>query len=340
MILEPKNGPWPTDGATHSWGMLDQASTFAADTDNLYVFIFILTVIAFIGILAVMGYFMYAYRRKTPDQKTSSITHNGKIEFLWSAIPAVLMIVIFVWGDIAWMRQTTPPTDAMEVRVTGRQWAWDIEYPDYPGVRLSSSNDENDPQTTLVIPKGVPVKFVMTSTDVLHAFYIPAFRIKRDVIPGRYNTMWVEATQTGTFTIYCAEYCGDLHSKMFGVVKVLEPEDFEAELMRLKELLGKQQEGETTVQFGERLTKQNGCGACHSVDGSKMTGPTWKGLWGRTSQFTDGTSATVDENYVRQSILEPNAKLVSGYAGQMPSFQGKFNDEQLAAVIAYLKTLK
>lgn len=343
MILSPndgRNGVWPTDGADHSWGMLDQASSFAADTDNLYVFIFVITLISFVGILAVMGYFMYAYKRKSPEQKTSSITHNGKIEFLWSAIPAVLMVVIFVWGDLAFMRQSTPPADALEVRVVGRQWAWDVSYPDYPGATLGSTNDPNAPETTLVIPKGVPVRFIMTSEDVLHSFYIPAFRIKRDVIPGRYTSMWVEATQTGTFTIYCAEYCGDMHSQMFGVVEVLEPDDFEARLQEIVEKRNKQQPGEDDVAYGKRMTVQNGCGACHSTDGSQMTGPTWKGVWGRTSQLTDGSNPVVDENYVRESILEPNAKLVAGYPGQMPSFQGKLNDAQIAAIIEYLKTLK
>ncbi|MEX1367279.1 MAG: cytochrome c oxidase subunit II transmembrane domain-containing protein, partial [Nannocystaceae bacterium] len=181
--------PWET---LNPWSTLPEASTFAKGTDDLYLFIAALSLFFFVLVMGVQGYFMWKYRRRSEDQRTSSITHNGKIEFLWSAIPAVLLIVIFVWGEIDFLKQTVPPDDAVQVRVTGRQWQWKIEYPSYPGVELVSSVDES--AVTLMVPKGQPVELTMTSEDVLHSFYIPAFRIKRDVLPGRYTKLWFEAT--------------------------------------------------------------------------------------------------------------------------------------------------
>ncbi len=326
--------PWETE---HSWAVLPDASTFAEGTDGLYFFIVALDLFFFVLIMGAMLYFMRKYRRRSEDQKTSSITHNGKIEFLWSAIPAVLLVVIFVWGEVDFVKQAVPPSDAIDVRVTGRQWFWTVEYPQYPGVQLTSSVDE--PVVSLIVPKGRPVRLTMTSEDVIHSFYIPAFRIKRDVVPGRYTNMWFEATRVGEFNLYCAEYCGDQHSMMTGVVKVLEPENFEAALIEAGKL--EQAEGESMAAFGQRIFSRRGCNACHSIDGSKSTGPTWKGLWGNQETLADGSSVTVDDDYIRESIFEPNAKIVSGYQGVgMPSFQGQLNEQQVTAIIEFIKTLK
>lgn len=325
----------------HSWAMPTDASTFAEGTDSLYYFIIALDVIFFVLIIGAMLYFMVKYKRRHKDQQTSSITHNGKIEFLWSAVPAVLLVVIFVWGEVDFVKQNISPPDAIDVRVTGRKWYWTVEYPDYPGVQLTSNVEE--PVVSLIVPKGRPVRLTMTSADVIHSFYIPAFRIKKDVVPGRYTNMWFEPTRVGEFNLFCTEYCGDWHSKMTGVVKVLEPEQFEAALQEAGKL--EMEEGESLAAFGERIYSRRGCNACHSVDGSKATGPTWKGVWGSTEQFVDGGSVTVEgaegENYIKESILNPNAKIVAGYAGVgMPSFQGQLNDEQITAIIEYIKTLK
>jgi len=327
------DAPWETMDA---WSTLPQASTFASSTDSLYLFIVVLSVFFFALIMGIQGYFMWKYRRRSEDQKTSSITHNGKVEFLWSAIPAVLLVVIFVWGEVDFLKQTIPPTDAIQVRVTGRQWFWTVDYPDYPGVQLSSSVDEN--AVTLVVPKGRPVQLTMTSEDVLHDFYIPAFRVKRDVLPGRYTSLWFEATQVGEFNLYCAEYCGDQHSSMIGRVKVLEPANFEAYLANAGKL--QQDEGESLAAFGQRIYGKRGCNACHSLDGSPKVGPTWKGLWGK-SENTDKGAVTVDDNYIKESVLEPNAKIVSGYEGvKMPSYKGQLDDKQITALVEYIKTLK
>ncbi|MCA9654932.1 MAG: cytochrome c oxidase subunit II [Myxococcales bacterium] len=325
--------PWET---LSPWDTLPQASTFAEGTDALYLFIVGISVFFFLLVMAVQAYFMWKYRRLSEDQKTSSITHNGKIEFLWSAIPAVLLVVIFVWGEVDFLKQTVPPNDAVQVRVTGRQWFWTIEYPDYPGVQLTSSVDES--QVTLMVPKGQPVQLTMTSEDVLHSFYIPAFRIKRDVVPGRYTTLWFEATQVGEFNLYCAEYCGDQHSAMIGKVKVLEPELFAAALADAGKL--EQEPSESLAAFGERIYSRRGCNACHSLDGSPKTGPTWKGLW-QKNETTDKGAVLVDDNYIKESILEPNAQIVNGFTGvKMPSYKGQLDDKHITALIEFMKTLK
>jgi cytochrome c oxidase subunit 2 len=333
----PKLPPLETE---HAWAMPTDASNFAEGIDNLYFFIVALDLFFFVVVMAAMGWFMWKYRRQSEDQKTSSITHNGKIEFLWSAIPAVLLVVIFAWGEIDFVKQSAPPPDAIDIRVTGRQWFWTVEYPDYPGVTLTSSVEE--PLVTMIVPKGRPVRLTMTSDDVLHSFYVPAFRLKRDVVPGRYTNFWFEATRIGEFNVFCAEYCGDAHAAMTGTVKVLEPEQFEAAIREAGKLEAKA--NEKPEEFGERIYKRRGCNACHSVDGSKGTGPTWQGLIGRSETFTDGSSIQITaeniDNYVKESVLTPQAKVVAGYTGtNMPSYQGQLNDQHIQALVAYMKKL-
>ena len=238
--------PLPPVETAHPWALPTPASTFAEWTDNLYLFITALDTAFFVLIMAAIGYFMWKYRRRSKDQKTSSLTHSGIVEFLWSAIPTVLLLVIFVWGECDYVKQSVPPADALDIRVTGQKWYWTVEYPKYPGVSLNSSTEE--PALTVMVPKGKPVRLTMTSTDVIHSFYVPAFRLKKDVVPGRYTQAWFEATRVGEFNLFCTEYCGDFHSNMTGVVKVLEPEDFERALKKAGVLeLG---EGESMAAYG------------------------------------------------------------------------------------------
>jgi len=328
--------PLPPIETANPWAMPTGASTFAEGTDNLYLFITALDTIFFVLLMGAMGFFMWKYRRRSKDQKTSSITHSGIVEFLWSAVPTVLLLVIFVWGECDYVKQSVPPADALDVRVTGQKWYWTVEYPKYPGVSLNSSTEE--PALTLMVPKGKPVKLTMTSADVIHSFYIPAFRVKKDVVPGRYTQMWFEATKVGEFNLFCTEYCGDFHSNMGGVVKVLEPADFERELKKAGIL--KMEEGESMAEYGERIYKRRGCVACHSTDGTDGTGPSWQGLYGRTEQLLDGSSVKADDEYIKNSIYEPNKQVVSGYAPQMPSYQGQLKQKDVDAVIEYIKTLK
>lgn len=330
----PKLPPVET---VNSWALPTDASTFADSTDTLYLFIVALDLLFFVLIIGAMLYFAWKYRRRSEDQKTSSITHSGKIEFLWSAIPAILLVIIFAWAEVDYVKQSTPPMDAVNIRVTGHQWFWVTEYPDYPGVQLTSSTEE--PTTTLMVPKGRPVRITLSSDDVIHSFYVPAFRVKKDAVPGRYTSIWFEATRVGEFNIFCAEYCGERHSSMTGVVQVLEPDLFEAALKRAGRLEIK--EGESQVAFGQRIYKSRNCNTCHSVDGTPATGPTWKGLYGKTETFADGSSGLVDDNYISESILQPQAKVVAGFTGaNMPSYQGQLEPEHIAALIEYMKTLK
>lgn len=321
--------PPPNDAPGGPWSMPVQASTFAEDTDNVYAFIVLLDAISFVGIIAAMVYFMYKYKRRSKDQKTSSITHSGKVEFLWSAVPAVLLVLIFLWGELGWMKQAVPPEDSIDIRIKGQKWFWTAEYPNNPGVQLNNE---------LIVPVGEPVRLTMTSEDVLHSFFIPAFRVKKDAIPGRYTTMWFEASKPGRYNIFCAEYCGDQHSEMRGVVRALPPAEYEAALIEAGRL--EAEDGETPAAFGARIFTRKGCNACHSTDGAPMTGPTWKGLYGSQRSFLDGSSATADDNYIRQSILDPNAQVVQGFTPQMPSFQGQLEDQHITALIEYMKTLK
>jgi len=312
-----------------SWSMPIDASTFGDPIDTLYLFIVAIDVLFFALIVATMVYFAWKYRRRTKFQKTSSITHNGKIEFLWSAIPAVLLIVIFLWGEIDYMKMSVPPGDAIDIRIKGQKWFWTVTYPDHPGVILT---DE------IIVPEGRPVRLTMTSEDVIHSFYIPAFRVKKDAVPGRYTNIWFQATRVGEYNLFCTEYCGDDHSGMIGVAKVLPWDQFEKALEEAGRLAPNT--GESMAGFGRRVFERRGCPVCHSVDGTRLVGPSFKGKYGSQEQLADGTSVTVDDNYIRKSLLEPNAQVVSGFTPQMPSFAGQLNDEQITALVEFIKSVK
>lgn len=334
------------------WALLPTASNHAAALDKLYIFITILCVISMVLIIGAQIYFMVKYKQRGPDDKTDPITHNGKLEFAWSAIPAVFLVVIFVWGELDFMKMSAPPANAIDIRITGQKWQWTIKYPDFPGGPSLTCPQDNpdlcdDPDTpqpddyktpTLIVPLDEPVRLTMDSVDVIHSFYIPAFRVKKDVVPGRYSTLWFTAIEEGEFPIFCTEYCGDEHSLMLAKVIVVKKEDYAARVKAATEL--KRGENETMADYGAKIYGVNGCGACHSLDGTKSVGPSFKGLYGKNESLSDGSSVGVDDNYIRESILEPNAKVVSGYAPQMPSFQGKLDDEQLTAIIEFIKAQK
>jgi len=339
MFFAAAAKPLPPVETVHPWALPTQASTFAESTDRLYYFIFALDLLFFVLIMGAMLYFMVRYARRSPGQKTSSITHSGVLEFWWSVIPSILLIVIFIWGEVDFLRQAVPPQDALNIRVTGQKWSWTVEYPDYPDARFTSSPDE--PVLTMMVPKGRPVQLTMTSQDVIHSFYVPAFRVKRDVVPGRYTSLWFEATRVGEFNIFCTEYCGKDHSKMTGVLRVLEPEQFASALLEASKLVP--EGSETMEQFGQRVAMRRGCTACHSADGAASTGPTWKGLWGKNESLSGGSVKIDGEdglNYLRESMLNPTAKIVSGFEGvSMPSYQGQLDDKQIDGLIAYIKSL-
>lgn len=333
MIFLPDSNPGTPAMSDTPWSLLPAASTNAASFDNLYIFFWILCAIGFIAAIGAQIYFMVKYKKpKDGHRKTSPLTHNGKLEFWWSAIPTVGFIILFAWGEIDYMKQVTPPADAIDVRVTGSKWFWTVDYPAVPGAQLNNE---------LIVPVGVPMRLTMTSTDVIHSFFIPVFRLKKDVVPGRYTVMWFEATKEGEYPLFCTEYCGEQHSGMIGKVLVVSADKYEEILKDRSRLEFDPAKGDKSMaDFGARIYKQKGCNSCHSLDGSAMTGPSWKGAFGRSEAIVGGAAVTVDDNYIRESILEPNAKVVQGFAPQMPSFAGQLNDEQITALIEFIKAQK
>ncbi|EDM75341.1 cytochrome c oxidase polypeptide II [Plesiocystis pacifica SIR-1] len=319
------------------WELLPTASNHAQSLDGLYILLTAVTGISFVLVIGTMFYFMWKYKMKSEDDKTSPLTHNGKLEFAWSAIPAIFLMVFFVWGELDFVKLSSPPADSIDIHVTGQKWYWTFEYPGRP-VAATTEVEDGEIAPLLVVPKGQAVRLTMTSKDVIHSFYIPAFRVKKDVVPGRYTYVWFEATELGDFPVFCTEYCGDEHSSMLAVVRVVEPEDYKAEVAAATTL--EQGEGESLEQFGEKVYKAFACNSCHNTDATRKVGPGFGGLYGKSENLADGSSVEADENYIRESIMEPNAKIVAGYTPQMPSFAGQINDEQLNALIAYIKSLK
>ncbi|WP_106392416.1 cytochrome c oxidase subunit II [Enhygromyxa salina] len=319
------------------WELLPTASNHAASLDWLYLALTIVCGISFVLVIGAMFYFMWKYKKRSDEDRTSPLTHNGRLEFAWSAIPAVFLMLFFIQGEIDFVKLSAPPADAIDISITAEKWKWTIEY---PGRSAASTTEVLDGEIAplLVVPKGQPVRLLMSSKDVIHSLYIPAFRVKKDVVPGRYAFVWFTAIEEGTFPLFCTEYCGDEHSSMLAVVKVVPPEDYEAEVRAATTL--EQGAGETIEAFGEKVYKAMACNSCHNPDASVKVGPGFGGLFGKTESMTDGSSLTVDENYLRESIYQPNAKVVAGFTPQMPSFAGQINDEQMNALIAYIKSLK
>lgn len=298
------------------------ATDIARDVDTLYAFLLIASFISCVLVIGGLILFAVKYRRQSENDKTPYISHNTTAEFLWSFIPFVIFMVAFVWGWKVYYDLRKFPSDALEVTVVAKKWAWEFVYKN--GRRSAKE---------FYVPVGKPVKMVLTSEDVLHSFYVPAFRNKQDVVPGRYMRLWFNANTEGSYNIFCTEYCGDQHSGMLAKVHVVSQEKYD------EWLATEPYKGMTPVQVGQKIY-QGVCVACHSLDGNKMTGPTFKGIWGREEHLQGGQKVVVEENYIRESIVNPNAKIVEGYpAGVMPAFP-QFSEEELMGVIEFLKTVK
>ena len=298
------------------------ASTLAPEFDSLFYFVLWTSVIIFVGVVAAMVWFAYKYRRQSPDERPELVEENTAIEISWVVIPTILVLIVFTWGFRAFIKFGVAPPDAYEITVRGQQWSWLFTYPN--GVQSSE----------LHVPVDRPVRLRMSSTDVLHSFAVPAFRIKQDVLPNRYSYVWFEPTETGTFDVFCTEYCGTQHSGMLAEVTVQSQAEFDQWL----EEAGTP-EDMPLPELGERLYTQQGCQACHSVDGSRMVGPSFQNLYGTERQFTDGSSAEADENYLRQSILNPGENVVEGYQNVMPASYSSLSDREVSALVAYIRSL-
>jgi cytochrome c oxidase subunit 2 len=311
----------------------EQASTYAAKHDPLFYFIYWLCVLFFVGLMATMTYFVIRYRRRSEDQRTHPSEGNTKLEILWSVVPGILLVVIFIWGFKDFTFYLKPPSNSVEIYVTGKQWVWDFTYPN--GVTKTTGNvGQGDP---LVVPEDTPVKLIMTSQDVLHSFYVPAFRVKRDVVPFKYTVLWFEATETGEYDLFCTEYCGRSHSTMIGKVKVVPQDEWEEQIKPE----GWDPDEQTLAEFGEEQFNGQGCTACHSIDGTRMVGPSLQGLWAKgEEQLQGGETVQVDEEYLRESITNPQAKIVEGFGNaNMPSYANR-SDDVINGLVEYIKSLE
>ena len=315
--------------APNFW-MPQSASAQAPQTDGVFWFIMWVTIFFTVGITAAMIWFAIKYRRRHPEQEAlPAATHSTTLEITWTLIPTCIVLLMFVVGFKGFLQNTIAPPNAYEVQVMGRMWNWSFTYPN--GATTAD----------LHIPKDRPVKFILQSEDVLHDLYIPAYRLKKDAVPGRYNSFWVEPTVEGVFDIFCAEYCGTNHSRMGAKVFVYPPERYNEMLARISNIYEDPWTGEPVPpsEVGLALWQQRGCIGCHSADGSAINAPTWKGLWGATRQFTDGTTATADEAYIRESIYYPQRKIVQGWGNAMASYLGQLDNRDIDSLIAYMKTL-
>ena len=300
--------------------MPEQASNFAFEVDLLYYFLVALTVFFSVVIAVAGSYFMIKYRRKSADQIGEPIEGAMKLEITWTVIPLLISLFIFAWGAKLYYQMYKPPAEALEIYVTGKQWMWRAQHPD--GQREINM---------LHVPLGRRIKLTMTSEDVLHAYYIPAFRTKTDVVPGRYTMTWFEPTKLGTYHLFCAEYCGTQHSGMIGSVVVMEPADYQA-------WLGGGSRESTPAAAGQKLFASLACNTCHYEDNSGRC-PSLVGVYGKQVTLESGSKVMVDDAYIRESILNPGAKIVAGYTAIMPTFQGQVSEEQILQIIAYIKSI-
>lgn len=331
-----------------------QLTTNAAEYDSLYNFLYYFSLFFTVVITAAMLYFVVKYRRR-PGVKPEPAGHALLLETAWTVLPLFFIIFLFHWGFKVFVKNAVAYEGSMEVRVRGQKWLWTFEYP----------NGYSE-ATELRIPVGKPVKLIMSSEDVIHSFFVPGARLKKDVVPGMYSTLSFVPTQVGDLQVYCAEYCGGAegdpeaakssdppqlrvaglnkgHWGMIGVIHVMKQDEFDKWVANppppmCTEANGQQHECKPS-EWGEKLYTKNGCGACHSVDGKALVGPSWKGLFGRQEVMTTGESVVADENYIKESILKPTSKIVKGYEnGNMPPYT--LSDRQIDALIAYMKTLK
>lgn len=300
----------------------ESASTFSWKVDAVYFYLSGVTLFFTLLISAILIFFVLRYRRRTPYEIPRPVAGSHKLETLWTVIPFIIAMTIFGWSAKVYFEQYSPPQNAIEVYVVGKQWMWKIQH-------STGQREINE----LHVPVGKKIKLIMTTEDVIHDFFVPAFRMKADVVPGKYTTQWFEATKTGKYHLFCAEYCGMNHSGMIGWVTVMESREFDNWLSG--------NAGNTTPAIaGQQLFQTLGCVSCHGANGEGGRGPTLAGLFGRQIQLAGGQSLRADEAYIRESILNPQAKLVEGFGPIMPTFQGQLTEDQLVQLLAFIKSLQ
>ena len=319
----------------------EQASSFAERVDRLHFMVITTTMFVSIAIGSTALLFYVLYRRRKPHEYTPRVEPSLKAEALFVGVPTVFFLAFCAIGfrDFVWVQ--TPPADALDVYVMGKQWMWKFSYPEGPN-GLSA----------LHIPAHRPVRLLITSRDVIHSLFVPAFRIKQDAVPGRYAEIWFEATKTGTFPIFCTEYCGLDHSMMRAQVVVHAPNEFDDWISRERRGRSNQQDSEPTQSsvareypgnmrvLGERIAAEVGCFRCHTVDGTPHIGPTFRNLYLKKEKLLDSSEILVDEAYITESMMDPNLKIVYGYSpGIMPSFLGRLDGPDSAAILEFIKSL-
>lgn len=297
-----------------------EASTIAPYTDALYFFLVAVSLVGLLFVTALIFYFSLRYRRDKNPVATQ-VEGSTILEATWTIIPLALFLVVFVWGGLLYFRIYNPPPNAMNIYVVGKQWMWKAEHP-------GGQHEIN----ALHIPTGQPVQLTLISQDVFHSFSIPDFRVKREVIPGRYTTVWFQATDAGTYHLFCTQYCGTLHSGMIGEVTAMSPADY-------KKWLDQSTSGMSLAQNGERLFASMGCNACHSGNAAAR-GPNLAGVYGSKLTLTDGSQVLVNDAYLRDAILNPSQHVTAGYAPIMPTYQGQISEDGLIDLVEYIKQLQ
>ena len=297
-----------------------EASSFAPHVDALYLFLIAVTAFFSLLIGALVVVFALKFRRRAPDEIAREVHESGVLEIVWTVIPFGIVLVIFFWGAAVFFRITRPPSNAIEIYVTAKQWMWKLQHTD-------GRREMNE----LHVPVGQPVRLTMASEDVIHSFFVPAFRFKRDVVPGRFSTAWFEASKPGKYHLFCAEFCGTRHSNMIGWVYAMTPDDYEA-------WLAGGTPGETLASAGAKRFVEQACNTCHGEQ-KGARGPSLTGLYGRTVRMQSGQTLVADEAYIRESIVNPQARLLEGYPPIMPTYQGLISEEGLLQLTAYIKSL-
>ncbi len=301
----------------------DQASTTARQVDLLYFGLLLISAFYVLVVFAPLFYFSIKYRRGSKANRVNPSRGSFAIEMTWTIIPTFMSLGLFAWGATVYYHMERPPADALQVQVVGKQWMWKLQHSE-------GKREINE----LHIPLGQSVRLTMTSQDVIHSFFIPAFRVKQDVVPGRYTTEWFKPTRLGEYHLFCAEFCGTKHSGMIGRVVVMEPNEYQ-------KWLSTGDVGDPVVVAGQRLFTQLGCSGCHENPGGNnaIRAPHLEGIFGKPVPLQTGEIVTADERYIRDSILMPQAQIAAGYENLMPTFKGRISEEELLQIIEYIKSL-